>query len=242
MSTGVFFRASALALSCFFTSAAAIAQDRLEDLEQLHARAREALISHLHQSIGAKQQAIEVKMLPLDPRLRLVSCDGPIDHQIVSPPSVMNSATVKIACTGTARWTLYAPAQVALFGDSAVATRNLERGSLIQPGDFQFVRQNLSLIGANYVDPSELIIGQELKRSLRAGEPLRQSFFEPPRIVQRGDRVTLEAQSNGLSVAAPGMAMANGKIGERIQVKNAQSNKIVDALVVAPGRVRVKYD
>lgn len=242
MSNGVFFRASALALSCLLLSPAVTAQDRLEDLEQLRANAHEALVTYMRQVMGDKHQDLEVKMLPLDPRLRLASCDGPIEHRISTQPSGTSAATVKITCTGAAHWTLYAPAQVALFGDTAVATRNLERGSLIQPGDFQFVRQNLNLIGANYVDHSDVFIGQELKRPLRTGEPLRQSFFDAPRIVQRGDRVTLEAQSNGLSVAAPGMAMANGKVGERIQVKNAQSSKIVDALVIAPGRVRVKYE
>lgn len=242
MSTGFFFRASALALSCVLLSSAAIAQDRLEDLEQLRTNAREALLTYLHRVMGDKHREVVIKMLPLDPRMRLAICDGPVEHTIATLPSGMSAATVKISCNGTAHWTLYAPAQIALFGDTAVATRNLERGSLIQPGDFQFVRQNLNLIGANYVDSSDVFIGQELKRPLRAGEPLRQSFYEAPRIVQRGDRVTLEAQSNGLSVAAPGMAMANGKIGERIQVKNAHSSKIVDALVIAPGRVRVRYE
>ena len=158
-------------------------------------------------------------MLPLDPRLRLSHCDVPVEYQINSPVTSASSATVKVSCSGAVHWTLYAPAQIAVFGETAVASHSLERGSLIQAGDFHFVRQNLNQIGANYVDPKAAIIGQELKRSLREGEPLRLSHLELPKIVQRGDRVTLEAQALGLNVAAPGLAMANGKVGSGFRLR-----------------------
>jgi flagellar basal body P-ring formation protein FlgA len=242
MSFSVFLRASAIAICFLLIHKTAWAADAFEDLQLLHNTAQQKLMTYLTQSAGVVQRDIEVKMLPLDPRLRLNHCDAPIDYQVSTPIATVTSATVKISCNGSAHWTLYAPAQIAIFGETAVASHSLERGSLIQPGDFHFVRQNLNVVGANYVDPAALIIGQELKRSMRPGEPLRLSYFDLPKIVQRGDRVTLEAQASGLNVAAPGLAMANGKVGERIQVKNAQSNKIVDALVIAPGRVRVKYE
>jgi flagellar basal body P-ring formation protein FlgA len=243
MSFCVFLRAGAAATLCLLLNQTAWAGDRFESIDVLHDNARQTLITYLNQSARAAKSDTEVKMLPLDSRLRLSLCDVPVDYQVSVQPSGLSSATVKISCSGSAaNWTLYAPAQIAVFGETAVAAHSLERGSLIQTGDFRFVRQNLNLIGANYVDPATLIVGQELKRAVREGEPLRLSYIEPPKIVQRGDRVTLEAQSSGLNVAAPGTAMANGKVGERIQVKNTQSNKIVDALVVAPGRVRVRYD
>lgn len=242
MSTDKFIRAGLTTLLCLFTHTLAQAQEPFEAIEPLRNMAQQHLVDHLKQSAGAATRDIEVKMLPLDPRLRLSRCDVPVDYQINSPVMAASSATVKVSCNGNVHWTLFAPAQIAVYGETAVASHGLERGSLIQPGDFHFVRQNLNQIGANYVDPKAMIIGQELKRAIREGEPLRLSYLELPKIVQRGDRVTLEAQALGLNVAAPGLAMANGKVGERIQVKNAQSNKIVDALVIAPGRVRVKYE
>jgi flagellar basal body P-ring formation protein FlgA len=243
MSFCVFLRVGAATLLTLLINQTVWASEAFEDIDLLHANARQALITYLNQSARAAKPDTEVKMLPLDPRLRLSHCDVPIDYQVSPQPSGLSSATVKVSCNGSAaHWMLYAPAQIAVFGETAVAAHNLERGSLIQTGDFRFVRQNLTAIGANYVDPAALIVGQELKRAVREGEPLRLSYIEPPKIVQRGDRVTLEAQALGLNVAAPGTAMANGKVGERIQVKNTQSNKVVDALVVAPGRVRVRFD
>ena len=242
MSLYVFLRASAVVLLCGLTPNGAWAQDQIEDLELLKANAQEALIAYLNQNVQASGVESEVKMLPLDPRLRLSQCNAPIEHQISVPPTNMGLATVKIMCEGSARWTIYAPAHITLFGQAAVATKSLARGRVIQPDDFHYVRQNLNLAGGNYIGPTNVIVGQELKRQVTEGEPLRMSYLEMPKIIQRGDRVTLEAQTNGLSVAAPGMAMANGKVGERIQVRNAQSNRIIDALVIAPGRVRVRYE
>lgn len=237
---GAIVRAGYLSVFCWLLSLPATAGD-FEDPSRLSESARAALLTHLQQTAGKNLDA-EVKMLPLDARLRLAACDGAIDHQVLIQPGGLGSATVKLICTGSARWTLYAPAQIVVFGETAVAAHNIDRGSLVQPGDIRYVRQNLSALGANYIDPAKSIIGLELKRSVREGEALRLSYLDEPKIIQRGDRVMLEAQSNGLSVAAQGMAMANGKVGERIQVKNAQSNQIVDALVVGPGRVRIKYN
>ncbi|MEY4588451.1 MAG: hypothetical protein RL497_527 [Pseudomonadota bacterium] len=242
MNTDIFLRLSATVLFCTLACKTVWAQDAIEDLNQLSEKARHALIAQLNQTASKSALDTEVKMQPLDVRLRLNKCDTAIEHHISVSPTGMGSATVKIVCNGSVHWSVYAPAQIAVFGEIALATRSLERGSVIQPGDFRFIRQNLHSVGANYVDPTAIIIGQELKRPLREGEALRLSFLDAPKTIQRGDRVTLEAQANGLSVAAPGMAMANGKVGDRIRVKNAQSNRIVDALVIAPGRVRVKYE
>lgn len=232
-------RARFLSLYCAVLAWPAFAEP-LEDLNRLHEIARAALLTHLQQTAGGNLDT-EVKMLPLDARLRLAACDDNVDHQVLIQPGSLGSATVKLTCTGSARWTLFAPAQIAVFGEAAVAAHNIDRGSLVQPGDIRYVRQNLSALGANYIDLAKPIIGLALKRSVREGEVLRLSQLEEPKIIQRGDRVMLEAQSNGLSVAVQGTAMANGKLGERIQVKNTQSNQLVDAQVVGPGRVRVTY-
>lgn len=214
-----------------------------EDPAQLQLNVNQYVSQQLVARFGGQKvdKDFEIKVMPLDTRLRLTKCHDPVSHTLNTSNLGAGQTSVKVSCGGATPWSIYTPVQIAQFGEVAVASRSLARGDVVQPGDIQFERQNLSQLGPNYVDSASRVVGFELKRPLREGEALRLSYVEPPKIVQRGDRVTLEAQANGLAVVAPGMAMANGQMGERIRVKNSQSERIVDALVIAPGRVRVPY-
>jgi flagellar basal body P-ring formation protein FlgA len=227
----------------FFISTPAQAEVAYESPLELQHLAAQVLQEQVtaQQADNKSPEDIEINVLPLDARLRLSRCNQAIEHSVTLPTTGSGQASVKLFCNGTTRWSLFAPAQVTRFGEVAVATRSLGRGDILQPGDIRFVRQNISQIGPNYIDAPTRALGLELKRPLREGETLRLSYLESPKIVQRGDAVALEAQTQGLSVTAPGTAMANGHVGERIRVRNTQSDRIVDALVIAPGRVRVKY-
>jgi flagella basal body P-ring formation protein FlgA len=68
---------------------------------------------------------------------------------------------------------------------------------------------------------------------------VRSSHIKAPQVVRRGDRVILEASTAGISVVTTGTALANGKVGEQIQVRNEKSARVVDAEIIGPGKARV---
>ena len=59
-----------------------------------------------------------------------------------------------------------------------------------------------------------------------------------PKLVRRGQSVTLALRSGALTITAQGRALADGKEGDLVRVTTSPS-RIVDGLVEASGSVRV---
>lgn len=186
-----------------------------------------------------KDNNLEIFISNLDPRLKLQPCDSPVQHTVVSPRPYGSHVSVKAHCTGTKPWTLYVPARIDIYADMVVAARNLERGSILTDADITLNRMNTNQAGFGHVRAPGEILGMEVKRRVSAGEAVRMSQLKAPQLVRKGDRVVLEATGSGISVVTSGRALANGQRGDQIQVKNEKSQRVVDAEVVAPGRVRV---
>ena len=64
-------------------------------------------------------------------------------------------------------------------------------------------------------------------------------FIIEPIAIKRGDTVIVEAQTGTIMVSTQAVALANGRIGEQINVRNLQSERIVRIEIMGPGRGRV---
>jgi flagellar basal body P-ring formation protein FlgA len=188
---------------------------------------------------GVEPDNLQVKMGPLDSRLRLGLCENEIEQSINSPRPYGNNLSIKVHCPSNKPWTVYVPARIDTWAEVAVALKNLERGGVISTADIELSLMNTAQVGYGYITQPDQVVGMELKRSLPLGSPIRLIHLKAPEVVSKGEKVTLEAGIGGLTVVTNARAMTAGKLGEQIQVRNIKSNRIVDARVVAPGRVRV---
>ncbi len=188
-----------------------------------------------------KDEDLQITVSNLDARINLPQCDGFIRQSITSPQPYGTNLTVKAMCDGTHRWSVFVPVKVEVFSSAVVAINSLARGQLIQEGDIQLARINTSAQGYGHLSTLDAAQGMALKRPLRAGEVVRASHLLAPNVVKRGDNVVVEARSSGISVVVSGTALAAGQVGDQIKVRNIQSNRVVDAKVVAPGKVQVTF-
>jgi flagella basal body P-ring formation protein FlgA len=130
-------------------------------------------------------------------------------------------------------------AQTAEEVDVVVASRDLPRGAVIAEGDLGYkpvpaVRANASIV-RSIAD----LTGMETRRSLRAGELIRNIDVKRHALVTKGATVTMLFEAKGIKLTSVGRAMADGADGDVITVLNPASFRQVQALVVAPGTVRV---
>ena len=72
------------------------------------------------------------------------------------------------------------------------------------------------------------------------GVPVRQTSVRRPILVPKGSLVTIILNAPKMILTAQGKAINAGSEGDTIQVKNTQSNTIVDAEVISSGRVAVR--
>jgi len=120
----------------------------------------------------------------------------------------------------------------------ARASRDLERGSLLEEGDVQFVETDLSGLPGGYLT--------ELEGSFRVLAPIpRGALLEPSRLarsflVKAGDRVTVVFLRPGLSVTLPGRALGSAGRGETVEVSLRDPARRFRGRVEANGEVVVE--
>jgi flagella basal body P-ring formation protein FlgA len=120
-----------------------------------------------------------------------------------------------------------------------VMTHAVERGALIKDADIGIERKARAEVGRDSFTDRDQVIGLAARDSLPAGRPLRPSDLMRPEFVQRNDIVTLTYDMPGLSLTVRGKAAEGGAKGDTISVLNEQSKRMLQGIVVGPGRVAV---
>lgn len=121
----------------------------------------------------------------------------------------------------------------------AVPVRPIARGEIVGERDVVIERRDRSSLDPGaIVDPAE-IVGLAARRSLRAGATVTAAMLEEPKIVRRGDIVTLVYETPGLALSARGRALADAAEGESVSVVNEQSRRTVEGVAIGPDRVRI---
>lgn len=84
------------------------------------------------------------------------------------------------------------------------------------------------------------LVGRSPRRTIREGMVIRCEWLHAPRLVQRGEMVTVEVQSGRARLESSGVAEGSGSLGDIIAVQNPDSKRRFRARVEARGRVSVK--
>ena len=120
-----------------------------------------------------------------------------------------------------------------------VATTRLPPGEVIGAADLRMARVRASLVTGEVARRPEDAIGLQLRDQVAAGQPLPRAELMPPVLVKKGARVVMLLDSPGIALTAEGRALEAGGANDRIRVQNPISRAVVEAEVLADGRVRV---
>ncbi|WP_380874011.1 hypothetical protein ACFB49_45250 [Sphingomonas sp. DBB INV C78] len=129
-----------------------------------------------------------------------------------------------------------APAAAATV-DAPVLARTVEKGEILSAGDF-VVAPVMASIARSAIQP-QAAAGKEAVRRLAAGAPVRTNDVVRPRLVRRGEAVTIALVSGPLTITSAGRAMTDGGAGDNVRVLNTSTNRTLDGIVEPSGRVRV---
>jgi flagella basal body P-ring formation protein FlgA len=149
------------------------------------------------------------------------------------------TALVSVASADMPAAQLRVSGAVIVLAPAAVPTHRLARGSAITPADIEPMRVRVSLLHGNAAIPTDRAMGMVLKHDVQPGQPLTALDLERPELVLRGSIVRMSLNSEGIVLAAEGIARESGAEGDRVHVENPTSHAIVEAEVTGPGEVRV---
>lgn len=181
---------------------------------------------------------VEVRTGSLDSRLDFAPCAEALQVELALPRPT-GRANARVSCALPTPWYLYVPLELAVYRDVVVATRAMRPGEIIAAGDVTLEERDVLAGGTPALGRLEDVIGHQLRRAVGANAVIGNAAVELPLLVRRGERINLSARSGGINVSVGAEALANGRSGERIRVRNLQSQRVIEATVTGPGRAEV---
>ena len=122
--------------------------------------------------------------------------------------------------------------------EAAILTRNVERGDVLKASDVVTERRPKAEVGSDAA-PRGHAVGMQMRKGLRAGQPLRVADLGKPDLVQKDDNVTLIYEAAGIYLTARGKAIDNGTEGDTVTVLNLQSKRTITGTVVGRDQVTI---
>lgn len=180
---------------------------------------------------------VEVIVGRLDSRLKLTPCKQPLKHKVHSQTLKPGRILVQTQCPGAHPWKIYLPVTIKAYRAVVVSRTNIARGQVLKVEDLELQEREVSQHKNFGLHRLNQAVNQVAKRHIRSGHVLSPMHIEPPKIIQRGSKIDIVANSGRVSVSMSGTALSDGRLGDLINVKNISSNKILRAKVIAPGRV-----
>lgn len=176
----------------------------------------------------------------LDPRLRLTPCDAALEMRLRREPAAGGPNAVEVRCVGEQPWSLYVTVDIARYAQVLVSTRALVRGSVIAAADVNVARRRINGIRMDFLSDPATAVGRVVVRAINPDQILGTSNVMLPRLVKRGDEVTIASVGSAVSVQAKGQALKDGALGDRVSVRNVNSKRVVEGVVNADGMVVVR--
>ena len=119
----------------------------------------------------------------------------------------------------------------------SVLQNSVARGALLEAEDFAL--DTRSAAQARGALSSEKAVGREASRNLAAGSVVRAPDVVEPRLVRRGEPVSVTVRSSGFAIATPGRALGSGAAGDLVRVVILSTNRTLDGIVEGTGKVRI---
>lgn len=167
---------------------------------------------------------------PIDSRLQLQRCSQPIKPVIAPGGHMRDRILVELRCPGTPSWHIYVPVRVVGTSPVTIAAHAIVAGSVLTDKDVRVEQRDVSTLPPGYMDDPSVTVGLTAARPISSGAVITNQFLLAAKAVQRGQTVTLVADTGGMSVRMAGRALSDGLVNQRVRVQNLSSGKIVEGI------------
>jgi len=143
---------------------------------------------------------------------------------------------------GNHRFSIWARVRIAVRVERVLALTDLRPGQPITGAQVMLAaRDEVPSAGpaAAFTESLDEVIGKWPRQSIRAGEPLRSIWLQPPLAVRNGETVKVAVHNGGAHLELEAQAEGSGAVGDVICVRNPNSHRRFRALVEGTGRVAV---
>ena len=229
-------------VTCFVTGFATPAWAEADSLQATI----EEFVRHQSNPAGDAVQAaeeqrarrVEVELGQLDPRLKLAPCDK-VRAYVPTGSPLWGRSRVGLRCEqGTARWNVFWPVTVKVFGQALVAVVPLRPGALVNAADLRVAEVDLAANPSPAVVNLTDIVGRAVARNIEPGQSIRQEDIRLRRWFAAGDPVRVTVKGSGFQISSEGTALTPGDEGRCARVRT-DNGRVVCAQPVGDRQVEL---
>jgi flagella basal body P-ring formation protein FlgA len=217
----------------FFTTNASHAEPQWQSHESIY----ETVKNYVAQNINTTAE-YDITLTPLMAQVKLPLCAEPIKAFTANTLKAGRTA-VNVRCNVGKTWAIFISATITPFDQVVVLEQPLQRGETITPRHVKLVRKDVSSLHSNYLTQLDVTFDKQAGRNLAAGTIITPKDFVEPKLIKRGDRVAITAEKSGIGISMNGVAQSDGSRGQSIRVKNQNSERVINAIVIDSGKVSV---
>jgi flagella basal body P-ring formation protein FlgA len=167
---------------------------------------------------------------PIERNLQFEKCNRPIRPVVASPQHMKDRVMIELRCQDPKPWHIYVPVMIVGTSPVAVAVHAIVAGTVVKASDLKIEEHDVSELPLGFLDDPAIAIGLTASRPIAGGAYLTNQLLVAPKVVQRGQSVTLLADAGGISVRMAGRALSDGLMNQRVRVQNLSSGKIVEGI------------
>ena len=119
-------------------------------------------------------------------------------------------------------------------GEALVYARDFTAGDIVGAEDIVWATPTGYGTPIDTPRDSRRVIGQAVRRPIRAGAAVSLADLAAPKVIKRDDVVQVAYAAGGIRLVLQGKAMASAAMGETIDILNPSSKKIIQAVAVGP--------
>lgn len=141
-------------------------------------------------------------------------------------------------CKDKTSWQSRVTAKVRVWLPVVVANQAIQKNELLTEAMLgsrltELAQSKLSI----ELNPAALV-GMQAKRRIQAGQVVSRHLLEHKLLVEKGSHVLIRVQTQGFEASTKGVALEDGRLGQRIKVQNLSSGIVLEADVVAEATVQ----
>ncbi len=121
-----------------------------------------------------------------------------------------------------------------------VLKNTLRNGDIIGALDIDYIEMSQKKVADGTVLDEKKLLNMTPRRAINSGRPLSYNDLESPKMVDRGDIVTLVFENSGMSLTVKGKSLQSGAMGDSVRVANLDSNKNLEGTVTGHREVTIR--
>ncbi|MDD5578840.1 MAG: flagellar basal body P-ring formation chaperone FlgA [Methylobacter sp.] len=207
---------------------------------QSHASIDEAVNNFIAQKINTSAE-YEISLIPIDSQLKLPECAEPLEAFTPTGSIKAGRNSIGIRCNAKMKWSIFTSSIIKFYQQVLVLSKPVQRGEIITSQHLSLEKRDVSNLRDDFFTQTDQVENKQAIRQTPAGAILSLRNFIDPKLIKKGDKVTISSIQPAFTIRMSGIAVMDGAKGQNIRIKNQTSGRIINATVIDSGLAAVTY-